>query len=176
MIPQGEDGEQGDPLVPLLFCLSLHKALVAANARLREGESLFAFLDDVYVTCAPERVLAVRRILRQEIHPLWKNTDLEPRRGEHPVGVDPDAVVWRGDAQLAPQQQEISCWDRQLGMRRSSRHNCPLNGKTSLVGQDPTRADSMVVVAFLWSHARQLLDSDGEPQIQEGSHRSVTKQ
>ena len=30
--------------------------LVAANARLRVGESLFAFFDDVYVTCAPESV------------------------------------------------------------------------------------------------------------------------
>ena len=163
-------------LVPLLFCLSLHKALVAANARLREGESLLAFLDDVYVTCALERVLAVRRILQQEIHPLWKKHRFGTAERRASSWVDPDAVVWRGDAQLAPQQQGISCWDRQLGMRRSSRHNCPLNGKTSLVGQDPTRADSMVVVAFLWSHARQLLDSDGEPQIQEGSHRSVTKQ
>ena len=28
--------------MPLLFCLSLHRALVAGNARLQEGESLFA--------------------------------------------------------------------------------------------------------------------------------------
>ena len=67
VIPQGEGGEQGDPLMPLLFCLSLHKELVAAKARLREGEFLFAFLDDVYATCAPEKVLAVHRILQQEI-------------------------------------------------------------------------------------------------------------
>ena len=26
-IPQGEGGEQGDPLVPLLFALGLHRAL-----------------------------------------------------------------------------------------------------------------------------------------------------
>ena len=47
MIPQIKGREQGDPLMPLLFCLSLHRALVAANARLHDGESLFAFLDDV---------------------------------------------------------------------------------------------------------------------------------
>ena len=67
VIPQGEGGEQGDPLMPLLFCFSLHKALVAAKVRLREGEFLFAFLDDVYATCAPKKVLAVHRILQQEI-------------------------------------------------------------------------------------------------------------
>ena len=86
VIPQGE-GEQGDPLMPLLFCLGLHRALVAANARLQEGETLFAFLDDVYATCAPDRVLVVHRILQQEIQTHCcisvhhgKNADLEPRR------------------------------------------------------------------------------------------------
>ena len=44
-----------------------HDALrAAASARFREV-SLFAFQDDVYATCAPERVLAVHRILQQEI-------------------------------------------------------------------------------------------------------------
>ena len=124
VIPQGDGGEQGDPLMPLLFCLSLHKALVAANARLLEGESLFAFLDDVYAYyCAPERVLAVHRILQQEIQTHCGisihhgKTQIWNRGGEHPVGcealtkaaqtVDPNAVVWRGDTQLAPQQQGI---------------------------------------------------------------------
>ena len=39
-IPQGEGGEQGDPLMPLLFALGLHGALSAVKARLprrREG-------------------------------------------------------------------------------------------------------------------------------------------
>ena len=39
VIPHGEGGEQGDPFMLLLFCLSLH-ALVAANARLQEGVSI----------------------------------------------------------------------------------------------------------------------------------------
>ena len=37
---QGEGGEQGDPLMPMLFSLGQHRALVAANAELREGERL----------------------------------------------------------------------------------------------------------------------------------------
>ena len=49
MIPQGEGGEQGDPLMPLLFSLGMHPALVAAQRRLRPSERIFAFLDDVCV-------------------------------------------------------------------------------------------------------------------------------
>ena len=35
-IRQGEGGEQGDPLLPLLFSLGQHRALVAGQARLRK--------------------------------------------------------------------------------------------------------------------------------------------
>ena len=51
-IAQGEGGEQGDPLMPLLFSLGLHGALSAVQARFRVNEKVFALLDDVYVTCA----------------------------------------------------------------------------------------------------------------------------
>ena len=109
--------------MPLLFCLSLHIALVAANARLQEGESLFAFLDCIYATCAPNRVLAVHRIFAARgsdplLHlcPPWQDADLEPRRTASSRceslttaarTIDPNAVVWRGDTQLAPHQQGI---------------------------------------------------------------------
>ena len=43
-IAQGEGGEQGDPLMPLLFSLGQH-------ARLQDGERLFAYLDDIYAIC-----------------------------------------------------------------------------------------------------------------------------
>ena len=33
-IPQGEGGEQGDPLMPLLFCLGQHPELTAVSAEL----------------------------------------------------------------------------------------------------------------------------------------------
>ena len=45
-------GEQGDPLMPLLFALGQHPALVAAQSRL-ESDKLMAFLDDVYIV-SPE--------------------------------------------------------------------------------------------------------------------------
>ena len=57
-IRQGEGGEQGDALMPLLFSLGQHRALKAVARGLEEGERLFAFLDDLYVICRPARVQA----------------------------------------------------------------------------------------------------------------------
>ena len=55
-IHQGEGGEHGDPLMPLLFSLAQHSALAAAHESFNEFEHLFAFLDDLYTVCLPERV------------------------------------------------------------------------------------------------------------------------
>ena len=38
IIQQGEGGEQGDPLMPMLFALGQHPALPAAQARLQDNE------------------------------------------------------------------------------------------------------------------------------------------
>ena len=62
-ILQGEGGEQGDPLMPAFYALGQHPALAEANSLLREDEFLFAFLDDVYVLCDPERVVEVFRLV-----------------------------------------------------------------------------------------------------------------
>ena len=51
--------------MPLLFCLGQHKALVSVQAQLQEGERLFAYLDDIHVVCAPERVWKVYLILEE---------------------------------------------------------------------------------------------------------------
>ena len=47
-VQQGEGGEQGDPLMPSLFGLGQHHALVEARARLHPSNTLYAFLDDIY--------------------------------------------------------------------------------------------------------------------------------
>ena len=68
-INQAEGGEQGDPLMPLLFSLGITGALATVQEQLGEGEFLFAFLDDVYAVCAPERVgevyMALEKALRE---------------------------------------------------------------------------------------------------------------
>ncbi len=68
IVPQGEGGEQGDPLMPLLFALGIHNALEEVAASLLPGEDLAAFLDDVYVLCRPERVRVVYNALEEASH------------------------------------------------------------------------------------------------------------
>ena len=51
-IPQGEGGEQGNPLTPALFALGQHGALEAIQESLQPFETLTTFFDDVYVTRA----------------------------------------------------------------------------------------------------------------------------
>ena len=67
-IPQGEGGEQGDPLMPLLFNLAQHASLVANQEQLRPGEFLFAFLDDINIVCLPDRVGDIHAVLQEEIY------------------------------------------------------------------------------------------------------------
>ena len=46
-IDQGEGGEQGDPLMPLLFSLGQHGAKEAVQRRPRDDERMLAYLDDI---------------------------------------------------------------------------------------------------------------------------------
>ena len=66
-IPQGEGGEQGDALMPLLFALGQDEALHAVSRQLRPDERFFAFQDDVYLTSKPHRVGACYTILEEEL-------------------------------------------------------------------------------------------------------------
>ena len=71
----GGGGEQGDPLMPMLFVLGQHQALVVAQARLSGDEKLFAFLDDIYITSSGQGFGCAHH------HPRGA---LEPR--QHPGG------------------------------------------------------------------------------------------
>ena len=123
-IRQGEGGEQGDPLMPLLFCLGQHRALVSVQAQLQEGERLFAYLDDIYVVCAPERVGKVYLILEERLRTktginihlgktkLWNRAGTKPDLADSlsaaAQAVKPEAVVWRGDPQLPLHKQGLT--------------------------------------------------------------------
>ena len=48
-VRQSEGGEQGDPLMPARSAIAQQPALAAVHAQLREGEAVFAYLDDIYV-------------------------------------------------------------------------------------------------------------------------------
>ena len=45
--------------MPLLFALGQHRALVAIQSELQDGEFLSAYLDDIYAVVPPDRVGAV---------------------------------------------------------------------------------------------------------------------
>ena len=109
-IAQGEGGEQGDPLMPMLFALGLHPALRAAQARMRVGERIFAYLDDVYVICRPEQVVEIFKILEEMLAHSQIRLHLgKSARHQFPDRsarvVKPDAIVWRGDVSLPLEQQ-----------------------------------------------------------------------
>ena len=66
-VEQGEGGEQGDPLMPALFCLGMHPALDHIARTLPTGERIFAYLDDVYVVAPRDRVRQAYDIVAEDI-------------------------------------------------------------------------------------------------------------
>ena len=103
-VPQGEGGEQGDPLMPLLFALAIHDALADVAELLRPGEDVCAFLDDVYVLCKPERTREIFDMLRHALRNTagidfhLGKTRVWNRAGEVPSGIaDLGPDVWAPD-------------------------------------------------------------------------------
>ena len=76
-IHQGEGGEQGDALMPLLLSLGQHSALEAVRARLTNGERLFAFLDDVYVTTPNQHLAGRVATTFQNPHQHWQESSVK---------------------------------------------------------------------------------------------------
>ena len=129
-IHQAEGGEQGDALMPLLFALGQHAALVAVQSQLIAGEKLMAFLDDIYVVTRPERIGAVYVTLQNEllahsgirIHGgktrVWNSGGVRPPACDALERIaraaDADENVWRG-SQLPFHQQGIKVLGTPLG-------------------------------------------------------------
>ena len=156
-IPQGEGGEQGDAMMPLLFCLGQHEALQVARRGLRAGEFLFAFQDDIHMATTPDRVgpvyTMVQAALRQEagisIHlgktKIWNQAGVRPGACDILERAarerDPDARVWRG-AGVPPEEQGIKVLGTPIGhpeyvrrflIRLTDEHQTLLNRIPSLV-------------------------------------------
>ena len=99
--------------MPLLFALGQHAALHAVQSRLKATESLFAFLDDVYVATTPDRVGEVYTALATKLYPhsriringgktqVWNAACLRP----------PLAIIWKGS--LKQKTQMPGCGEDQ---------------------------------------------------------------
>ena len=130
-VEQGEGGEQGDALMPLLLSLGQHDALRAVQSSLHLEERLFAFLDDMYVVCKPQRVGVAHTILENA---LWGHARISVHSGKTKIwnrgGVRPEACdfsehrarlvletarVWRGGFETDPSERGIKILGSPLG-------------------------------------------------------------
>ena len=95
----------------------------ALQARLRPSERLMAFLDDIHGKSDPDRSAA--ELLRVGIRVHDGKTQLWNRSGVVPTGaqaltepaqrLDPEAIVWRGDVSLPPQEQGVMVLGTPMG-------------------------------------------------------------
>ena len=130
-VDQGEGGEQGDAMMPLLVSLGQHAVLQAVQGRLVAGERLMAFLDDVYVaTPTPDRVGPIYTTLDVDLYrharvringgktQVWNAAGIRARTCDELERIaqeaDPRARVWRG-SHLPLVQQGITVLGTPLG-------------------------------------------------------------
>ena len=92
-VTQAEGGEQGDPLMPLLFSIGIQGALEEVARSLERGEQFCAFLDDVYLLCQPSRVKTLFTVLSDA---LLRHAGIHLHQGKtktwNSAGVIPDNV------------------------------------------------------------------------------------
>ena len=112
--------------MPSLYALGQHGVLAEVNSHLNPGEDLYAFLDDVYITCQPNRVSHLFDQLQQSlwnharirIHlgktKIWNRAGVQPANCAHMV--DSDGIpAWRGDPNLATHLQGIKILGTPIG-------------------------------------------------------------
>ena len=126
-IHQGEGGEQGDPLMPALFSLGQQPALQAVQEHLLPGETLYAFLDDIYAVVQPHRVRPVYDLLA---HHLQAHAHIRLNQGKTRVwnrgGLQPPDAdtlgpeTWVGNRSLPAEQQGVSVQSARKRMCRNS--------------------------------------------------------
>ena len=130
-IPQGEGGEQADPMMPLLYSLGQQGALEAAHSQFTRGERLLAFLDDTFIVTPNAAAVgpaygSVQDALRNHCGILVHvgKTKIWNRAGNRPVicdalermarQLDPRARVRRG-SQVPTDEQGIKVLGTPLG-------------------------------------------------------------
>jgi len=123
-ILQGDGGEQGDALMPALFSIALHPALLRMQARMPANVSIIAYLDDIYIICDPEDAEDCLRIagecLRDICHidiNAGKLAAWSKRVAECPAGLEGNDAngepIWKGD--LSAERQGVKVLGAPVG-------------------------------------------------------------
>ena len=104
-VNQAEGGEQGHPLMPLLFSIGIQGALEEVAGTLEAGEQFCVFLDDVCVLCQPHRVMMIYdelarcriRVAGIRLHQgktrVWNKARVPPE-GVHILGDEARLMEW----------------------------------------------------------------------------------
>ena len=116
---QGDGGEQGDPLMPAMFSLALHTALTSISPHLQPGETLLAYLDDLYVVSPPHRTVPIFNLLQANLDAhagislhlgktrVWNAAGEEPTDIHLLQPTPPAAPIWTGNWALPTNAQGL---------------------------------------------------------------------
>lgn len=129
IITQEEGGEQGDPLMPVLFSLGQRAALQAIQHQLHLDELLLAYLDDIHAVDPPTRIHEIYDLMA---HKLNRHTQIQLNSGKARVwnasGTTPPNLaplghdVWVSDQTLPSQQQGLTILSTPLVSETYVRH------------------------------------------------------
>ena len=143
VVTQAEGGEQGDPLMPLLFSIGIQGALEEVAASLLPGEQLCAFLDDVYLFCKFLYDLfaaALARVAGIQLHQ-------GKTRAWNRAGVIPDNIDQLGPEVWQPEGITVlwhANWHRTARLTEDGR---TFGQREGVVGSDPDSARFAVCLA-----------------------------
>ena len=119
-IVQAEGGEQGDPLMPLLFSLGIHDSLCAVKERLRPQDELFAYLDDVHVASLPNRTRGAYNLLEAELL-LEQGSVCTLARHARGIAAEYDLQIWTTWGMTCGTPKASKSWVPQSVPKTSSR-------------------------------------------------------
>ena len=111
--------------MPGLFSLGQYPALLEIQAQLRDDERLFAYLDDLYILCSPERARDIYDLLQAA---LWTHARIQLNYGKtrmwNAAGSVPvncadlgtaAELSWIGDHSLPYYKQGLQILDTPIG-------------------------------------------------------------
>ena len=150
VVTQAEGGEQGDPLMPLLFSISIQGALEEVVASLLPGEQLCAFLDDLYLLCDPSSS-------RQHWQGSLEFSCTKGRRGLGTEQVSSQTTLTNWDQRFG-NLKGSRCLTRQSAQNSTSHRRWNVWPKREgVVGSDPDSARSAVCLAASAPKRKQTL-------------------